>query len=187
MLLPYKVRVKSQKVQFAMFVPGKRPGHRTVAAVAAGRQRKNPLLFVTDGHSGQRFLVDTAAQISVIPASIADKQSGQSGPSLTAANCTSIRTFGTRNIPLRFSTRYFEWNFTVADVPQPLLGADFLRANNLLVDLCRSCLVDAQTYASVQCGHIYGHAPHLAAVTTDGDAYAKILADYPSNYAYFLL
>jgi len=71
------------------------------------------------------------AQISVIPASIADKQLGQSGPSLTAANCTSIRTFGTRDIPLRFSTHYFEWNLTVADVSQPLLGADFLRANNV--------------------------------------------------------
>ena len=47
-------------------------------------------------------------------------------------------------------------------------------------DLCRGCLVDAQTYASVQCGHIYGHAPHVAAITTDGDAYAKILAEYPS-------
>ena len=68
----------------------------------------------------------------------------------------------------------------MADVPQPLLGADFLRANNLLVDLRRSCLVDAQTYASVQCGHIYGHVPHLAAISTADDAYAQILAQYPS-------
>lgn len=163
-----------------MFVSGKRFGHPTVAAVAAGHQQNNPLLFVPDRHSGRRFLVDTGAQISVIPASIADKNSGRSGPSLMAANGTPIRTYGTRSIPLTFNAHFFEWNFTVADVPQPLLGADFLRSNNLLVDLRRGCLVNAQTYASVQCGHIYGHVPHLAAISTSDNVYAKILAEYPA-------
>lgn len=94
-----------------MFVSGKRFGHPTVAAVAAGHQQNNPLLFVPDRHSGRRFLVDTGAQISVIPASIADKNSGRSGPSLMAANGTPIRTYGTRSIPLTFNAHFFRVEF----------------------------------------------------------------------------
>ena len=54
----------------------------------------------------------------------------------------------------------------LADVPQPLLGADFLRAHNLFVDLRGRRLVDAQTYQSFTCGHMVGHVPHLGALST---------------------
>jgi len=166
-------------MQLAVCISGKRSGHPTVAAVADGHQQKNPLLFIWDRHSGRRFLVDTGAEISVLPASIRDKHSGPQGPSLLAANHTPIRTYGTRSVPLHFHTRSFTWTFTVADVPQPLLGADFLRSNNLLVDLRSGRLVDAQTYASVKCGTVLGHAPHLSAISTNDNEYAQILAEFP--------
>ena len=162
-----------------MHVSGKRSGHPTVAAVEAGQPPKNPLLFICDRNSGRRFLVDTGAEISVLPASIRDKHSSPTGPSLLAANHTPIRTYGTRTVPLQFHARHFTWTFTVADVPQPLLGADFLRANNLLVDLRSGRLVDAQTYASVRCGRVLGQAPHLSAISTSDNEYAKILAEFP--------
>ena len=162
-----------------MHVSGKRSGHPTVAAVEAGHTPKNPLLFICDRNSGRRFLVDTGAEISVLPASIRDKHSSPTGPSLLAANHTPIRTYGTRTVPLQFHARHFTWTFTVADVPQPLLGADFLRANNLLVDLRSGRLVDAQTYASVRCGRVLGQAPHLSAISTSDNEYAKILAEFP--------
>jgi hypothetical protein len=166
-------------MSLTVYLPGKRPGRPAVAAVAAGHT-KDPLLFVWDRNSGRRFLVDTGAEISVLPASARDRRSERTGPCLIAANHTAIHTYGNRSIPLEFNTRRFDWSFTLADVPQPLLGADFLRANNLLVDLRSKKLVDAQTYASVSCGHVAGHAPHLSAISTIDNEYAKILADFPA-------
>jgi len=164
----------------AVHISGKRSGRPSVAAVAAGRKQKDPLLFLWDQNSGRRFLVDTGAEISVFPATIRDRRSGCNGPSLIAANHTPIRTFGHRCIPLNFNSQRFEWPFTLADVPQPLLGADFLRANNLLVDVRGRRLVDAETYLSIACGRSTGHMPHLAALSTVDNEYAKILAEFPS-------
>ena len=158
---------------------GKRCGRPTVAGVAAGRHHKDPLLFAFDHISSRRFLVDTGAEISVFPATGNDKRSGSSGPTLVAANHTPICTYGNRAMSLNFSHRHFEWNFTIVDVPQPLLGADFLRANNLLVDLRNRRLVDAETFASISCGRITADAPHLAAISTVDNPYAKILAEFP--------
>lgn len=161
-----------------MQVRGKRPGRPSVAAVAAGQ--KDPLLFVWDRHSGRRFLVDTGAEVSVLPVTSRDKCSACHGPALMAANHTSIRTYGHRSVPLHFGSRLFEWKFVLADVPQPLLGADFLRANNLLVDLRCQRLVDAETFVSFPCGQATGPVPHLAALITVDNQYAQLLAEFPS-------
>ena len=54
---------------------------------------------------------------------------------------------GTRNIPLRFScgsgSRVYSWNFQLAPVSVPLLGADFLEHFNLLVEVKGHKLVHA--------------------------------------------
>ena len=47
----------------------------------------------------------------------------------------SIPSWRDRLIPLQFGNRCFEWSFRLAAVDQPLLGADFLRAFNLLADM----------------------------------------------------
>ena len=162
-----------------LLISGQRCGRPTVAGVATGHQQRDPLLFAFDHNSGRRFLVDTGAEISVLPATGKDKCSGSYGPTLVAANHTSIRTYGNRTALLNFNHRCFRWDFTIADVPQPLLGADFLGANNLLVDLRNRRLVDAETFASISCGYVTGDVPHLAALCTVDNPYAKILADFP--------
>ena len=43
-------------------------------------------------------------------------------------------------IPLPFSRRRFTWDFEVAEVRKPILGADFLTAHGLVVDLQQGCL-----------------------------------------------
>lgn len=163
-----------------MFISGKCAGRPTVAAVSAGGSRTDPLLFIFDRDSGIRFLVDTGAEVSVTPASSHDRRCGTSGPLLSAANGMNIKTFGCRNITLKFANRNFRWSFMLADVPQPLLGADFLCAHNLLVDLRGRRLVDAQTYESFTCGHMVGHVPHLGALSTVNNKYAQLLAEFPS-------
>ena len=52
-------------------------------------------------------------------------------------------TFGTRRLALQFGSRRFEWNFLLANVSMPILGADFLREHRLLVDVAGARLLDA--------------------------------------------
>ena len=109
------------------------------------------LFYVTDRSNGFRFLVDTGAEVSVIPPSATDRKHRRDSLTLQAVNDSPIATYGDRlltvNIGLR---RTFQWIFIVADVKQPILGADFLRHYNLLVDMAHNCLTDAVTHLQVQ-------------------------------------
>uniref|UniRef100_A0AAV2L6A5 Integrase catalytic domain-containing protein n=1 Tax=Knipowitschia caucasica TaxID=637954 RepID=A0AAV2L6A5_KNICA len=60
---------------------GKRQGLRSVVAVSAAA--KGRLLFVVDTLSGRRFLCDTGAQRSVLPATVDDAAGGLHGPMVT--------------------------------------------------------------------------------------------------------
>ena len=53
------------------------------------------LLFVYDSISKRQFLVDTGAEVSVLPATSLEKCTMQPETSLLAANTSSIRTYGT--------------------------------------------------------------------------------------------
>lgn len=87
--------------------------------------------------------------MSVYPATAYDTRSGHFGPLLEAANGTPIRSYGKRTISLVFDGRCFPWDFVIADVTQPLLGADFLCAHNLMVDVKGQRLVDTKTFSSL--------------------------------------
>ena len=158
-------------------IPGKLPGRLSVA-MAAGHNN-NRLLYARDRASRRRFLVDTGAEISVIPATRADKLSSNQGAKLTAANGSCIRTFGKRKIPLQFNKRRFQWTFTVAEVSQPLLGADFLRAHSILVDIKGQRLIDSSDFTSIGLHSITTAAPHLDSIASAGDEFAKLMADFP--------
>jgi hypothetical protein len=56
-----------------------------------------------------------------------------------------IRCWGERKLALRFHGRQFEWTFLLADVQQPILGADFLRFYKLVVDMDAGQLLDLAT------------------------------------------
>ena len=137
--------------------------------------------FVTDRVSGRRFLVDTGAEVSVIPATGLDTRIEQPGHTLTAANGSRINTCGTRTVSLHIASRKYKWNFVVADVSRPLLGADFLRSESLLVDLKGKRLVDAETFQSVPLalGRAEVDAPHLDAISTSANQYDRLLAEFP--------
>ena len=146
-------------------------------ALVAGRNES--LLFAWDSHSGRRFLIDTGAEVSVLPATGLDTRTGQSGSSLKAANGSSIKTYGVRTTTLRLATRQYKWEFIIADVARPLLGADFLRANSLLVDLKGKRLVDAETYLSIPLGNAQMRAPRLATISASTDKYDLLRAEFP--------
>ncbi|KAL5484407.1 hypothetical protein EMCRGX_G020900 [Ephydatia muelleri] len=149
------------------------------AIVAMAASHNTGLFFLWDKISGRQFLVDTGAEISVIPATASDKRNthDKQGPLLSAANGTTIKTYRSRIVPLQFASKGYQWSFTIADVSRPLLGADFLRSNSLLVDLKGRRLVDAETYHSVPLGATRTPALHLNAVTSN--QYNTLLSKFP--------
>ena len=136
-------------------------------------------LFVWDKLSGRRFLIDTGAQVSVLLVSCSGTRPCTVGPALAAANGSTIRTFGTRTVQLLIGSQQYEWQFILADVSQPILGADFLRENSILVDVKGKRLLDSATYTSVPTTTSSTTAPHLDAITTDNNEFRRLLHGYP--------
>ena len=83
-------------------------------------------LVVLDNVSGISFLVDTCADISVIPRSTAGNiHIKPSAFKLYAANNSVINTFGERLLHLNLRLRrQLSWVFTVADVSKAILGTE---------------------------------------------------------------
>lgn len=143
---------------------------------------KDSLFYVQDQISGQRFLVDTGAAVSILPPSPADKRAVPSAFTLQAANGSAIPTYGNRRLTLTLRGRRFQWTFTVAKVTQAILGADFLRNFHLMVDVGNRRLVDVQTFASIPL-RTDTRAPtagHVSTVVSPSDRYRRILAEFPA-------
>lgn len=67
-----------------------------------------------------------------------------------AANGTVIKTYGIKSLILDLGLRKaFQWTFVIADVRQPILGADFLTHFNLTVNLNLRKLMDQVTEINV--------------------------------------
>ncbi|GFS74399.1 transposon Tf2-8 polyprotein [Trichonephila clavipes] len=99
-------------------------------------------LFLLDRKSGQKFLIDSGSEICVIPPSPTMNKSPQSNFSLFAANNTKIPAYGMVRKELNLGLRRpFIWTFIIADVSSPIIGADFLKHFNLLIDLKKKGII----------------------------------------------
>ncbi len=163
---------------------GKDRGNQSLVATATGRH-PGPLLFLQDSISKTHFLVDTGAEVSVFPVSGLTTRTREQGPPLIAANGSTIPTFGYQELPLKFATNTYRWKFILGSVSRPLLGADFLRSNGLLVDLQGNRLVDATTFTSTPLvsissdTHVVRH-PTLATVASElNNRFSKLLMKFP--------
>ncbi|CAE1258975.1 unnamed protein product [Acanthosepion pharaonis] len=118
-------------------------GWRPEATRCAGVGEVCRLIFVSDRITGIRFLVDSGAQISLIPATRADKLKGPHKLTLQAVNKSLIQTYGQRCLTLNLGLRrVFTHFFVLADVEKAILGEDFLHKFGLLIDVHRRCLTD---------------------------------------------
>lgn len=118
--------------------------------ISATSHRKKNTMTVRDRRSGRTFLVDCGADFSVFPASAFDKKSRPTSDPLVAANGSLIKTWGKRNVPLLLGRgRPFTQEFYVADVTEPILGADFFIANDLAIDMARRCLIDMSDLTAI--------------------------------------
>ena len=155
----------------------KRTGWHSLAAMGVGQPAG--LLYITDSLSGRKFLCDTGAQVSVLPASVLDLRQGKQGPPpLEAANGSAIPTFGTRTVTLCFADQRFTWDFVLAKVSTPLIGADFLCANGLLVDVGNRRLINAKTFGSLACKCSDMAAIKLSSAVSPADVFSPLLLEF---------
>ena len=91
-------------------------------------------VYVCDHTTGSRFLVDTGAEVSVVPPLCTERLHQHLNLNLQATNSATIATYGIRSLNLRLR-HTFRWAFVVADVKQPIIGADFLKHFGLQVDM----------------------------------------------------
>ncbi len=131
------------------------------------------LFYIHDRLSGLRFLVDTGAQVSIIPPSPSERNRCQEHSYLQAMNDT---TYGIRSLTLDLGLRRsFRWTFIIANVKQPILGADFLR---LLVDIRRHRLSNSLTRLKVQ--GVLSSLGISCRLKDSHDPYLSLLAEFPA-------
>ncbi|XP_064480559.1 uncharacterized protein LOC135394048 [Ornithodoros turicata] len=149
LLLPRQVRRRCSQLRQPLRLAGKQQRGSLPATSDPRNTHPGRLFFIACKSHGFRFLVDTGAQVSVLPASAADKRRPVMHH-LSAVNGTSIPVYAERSLALDVGLRrQFRWIFLVAAVTHPILGVDFLNHYRLAVDTFHRRLVDSTTNLSV--------------------------------------
>ncbi|GFU14142.1 transposon Ty3-G Gag-Pol polyprotein [Trichonephila clavipes] len=118
------------------------------AAEILGRKSR---LFVKDRETGSQFLVDSGADVLILPWTKTKGECQASQYKLYTANGTEIPTFGIKILMLDLGLRRpFQWPFIIAKVHRGIIGADFLQKFQLLIDLHNRKLIDGVTNLSIK-------------------------------------
>ena len=105
--------------------------------------------FVIDKITKTQFLIDTRADLCVFLCNLIIGRRPKSTYTLSAANDSTITTYGVETFSLNFGLRRaFDWRFVIADVSKPIIGVDFLDHYGLMVDVRNKFLVDGRTTLS---------------------------------------
>lgn len=126
------------------------------------------------------FLIDSGAEVSVIPSKICTSTKKDTGFSQSAANGTEIPTYGMKLLKLNLGLRRdFTHAFILAAVDKPIIGADFLSKYNLLIDLKNRRLIDGATELQVNTiiANVDTPTPKIFSVNNE---YGTILKEFPS-------
>lgn len=136
-------------------------------------------LFITDRNTNTQFLVDTGSDLCVYPRSALRDRRAETNFQLTAANGSTINTYGFIELNLNLGLRRnFVWRFIVADVTKPIIGVDFLSFYNLAVDCRNQRLLDSTTTLStVAC--LAKTNVFSVKVATGDTRFHAILSKYP--------
>ncbi|GBO03169.1 Transposon Ty3-I Gag-Pol polyprotein [Araneus ventricosus] len=136
-------------------------------------------LFVRDRRSNLNFLVDSGADVSIIPATSQNKKKAEY--QLYAANGTEISTYSIKVLNLDLGLRRdFQFPFIIAAVTKAILGKDFLTKFQLIIDMHNKKLIDGVTNLSIR-SHITCVANADSISTTDKKSRcADLLLQYPN-------
>ena len=138
------------------------------------------LIYLLDGLSNRRFLVDTGASILVFPSPTSPSTSGVR---LLTADGSTLTFSGSRIIPLCFGTWNCSWKFQLAPVSVPILGADFLQHHNLSVNV-RSQKVFSNSSSigsriDLSSSPVSSTAPMQAAFLSTPQCLSDLLEEFP--------
>lgn len=148
-----------------------------------GRAFNSRRLFLLDKISKKHFLIDTGADLSVIPSNWFIDIKINPDIILTAANGSIIKTYGTKLLKLDFGLRKeFVFPFIIASVYKPIIGADFLVKFGLMVDLKNKQLVDNTTSLSISCLFKETDCPTPKFFEINSK-YGLLLKEFPSLFA----
>lgn len=165
-----------------------RPFHKqfklagTTANAAISGVNFSSRLFIRDPKSNISFLVDSGAEVSVLPRRFgAAFRKPESSTSLVAANGSPIRSYGTRCLELSLGLRrIYAHVFVIADVQNPILGADFLQRHGLLLDFKQRRITDTKTLLRVDAIERTIPVPEIPSIATPGNSqFDVILNKYP--------
>ncbi|GFS79759.1 transposon Ty3-G Gag-Pol polyprotein [Trichonephila clavipes] len=137
-------------------------------------------LFIRDRTTNISFLVDTGSDVSLIPANVYQKRNA-SQQNFFATNSNTINVYGQKTLTLNFNLRRdFMWNFLIADVGSPILGADFLHYFELVPDLINKFHRDTKTKLQ-SVGHLKHANLHSVLISVSiNTIYHKLLKEFPS-------
>ncbi|XP_072400977.1 uncharacterized protein [Diabrotica undecimpunctata] len=108
-------------------------------------------LFIPDSALQLQFLIDTGADLSVLPRKICTATQ-PSIVCLYSATGLCIQTYGQKQLTLNLGLGQPEtWTFVVADVTTPILGADFLTYHGISVDMRNKRLVSPSMSSRITC------------------------------------
>jgi len=133
-----------------------------------------------DSLSGRSFLVNTGVAFSIFPHCSTDRPEDLT---ITAAHRNPIKTWGTQALPLRFGTRWFMWDFVLASVDRPILGANFFHHHDLVVDLCSHCLLHLPSNQTIPAVGRPPMSPKALATLISAPAqYQDLPGEYPEIF-----
>ena len=163
-----------------VFKPGKLKSGELRTAHSPQDLCNNRAYFITDFMSQARCLVDTGAACSIWLLKLLTEKPPVSPITLQAVNHSPIPTYGQISRSQDLELRRNTWIFTVADLPYPILGSDFLHHFNLLVDMRKRRLIDGNTEHSVT-GYKANTSPisPVFFIAATGDRYQILLRSYP--------
>ncbi|XP_071034193.1 uncharacterized protein [Parasteatoda tepidariorum] len=137
-------------------------------------------LYLTDKSTSSRYLIDTGADVSVIPRAAYASSDHTAQMKLFAANDTTIPALGQRLLKLDLGLRReFSWPSIIAAVPHPIIGADFLRNFGLLVDIKNAAVIDPLTKLQTR-GTRYAGISSTVKVILANSKFHHLLSKFPA-------
>ncbi|VUZ57382.1 unnamed protein product, partial [Hymenolepis diminuta] len=103
-------------------------------------------------NSGTSYLIDSGAEIFVLPPNFAEQTSSDHSLILTPANMSPVKIYGQKSVTLdRGLHGTFCWIFIISDVSKPITGADSFCHFSLLLNFSRTKLLDPLTNFHSKC------------------------------------
>lgn len=137
-------------------------------------------IFVTDRVTKRRFLIDTGSDLCCYPRHWLLEKRHPSDYELSAANGSTIRTFGSISLTLNLGLRRdFQWQFVVADVTTAIIGSDFLAFYHLLPDCRTKRLIDGVTKLTSPASGTTSEQPSIKAVKCQNSTLLEMLSEFP--------